>query len=278
MSNLVKNTKLTELENKIPDISSLATKTALTAVENKIPSVSSLVKKTDYDTKITEIEKKLTDHNHDKYITTPEFNTLAADVFNARLAQANLITKTDFDAKLSSLNRKITSNKSKHLLVENELKKLKTFDSSYFIGKSHFEEDGTQNYLVFQPMYRYFKRIAGVDNGNYIYYWQSKGLSDEKINSITASNYSVTPFLDYYGTKTRVEFSGSCLKQDKVTFNHGKIVNIYIVYEISKSINISDYPTLENCLFGAVSLTKNSDINRYEYSGYGIGFDRNGSF
>ena len=189
-----------------------------------------------------------------------------------------MITKTDFDAKLSSLNRKIIQNKSKHLLVENELKKLKTFDSSYFIGKSHFEEDGTQNYLVFQPMYRYFKRIAGVDNGNYIYYWQSKGLSDEKINSITASNYSVTPFLDYYGTKTRVEFSGSCLKQDKVTFNHGKIVNIYIVYEISKSINISDYLTLENCLFGAVSLTKNAEIDRCGYSGYGIGFDRHGSF
>ena len=99
MSNLVKNTKLTELENKIPDISSLATKTALTAVKNKIPSVSCLVKKTDYDTKITEIEKKLTDHNHDKYITSPEFNALAADVFNAILAQANLIAKTDFGAK-----------------------------------------------------------------------------------------------------------------------------------------------------------------------------------
>ena len=85
-----------------------------------------------HNTKITEIGKKLTDHNHDKYITTPEFNTLAADVFNARLAQANLITKTYFDAKLSSLNRKITANKSKHLLVENELKKLKTFDLGYF--------------------------------------------------------------------------------------------------------------------------------------------------
>ena len=64
---------------------------------------------------------------------------MAASVFNARLAQANLITNTDFDAKLSSLDRKITLNKTKHLLVENELKKLKTFDSSYFIGKSHFE-------------------------------------------------------------------------------------------------------------------------------------------
>ena len=60
----------------------------------------SLVKKTDYNTKITEIEKKLTAHNHDKYITTPEFNNLTADVFNAKLAQANLVTKTDFDAKL----------------------------------------------------------------------------------------------------------------------------------------------------------------------------------
>ena len=73
MTNFVK-TKLTELGNKIPDVRNLATKAALTAVENKTPSASSLVKKTDYDTKITEIEKKLTDHNHDKYITAPEFH------------------------------------------------------------------------------------------------------------------------------------------------------------------------------------------------------------
>ena len=98
------------------------------------------------------------------------------------------------------INRRNTSNKSKHFLVGNEFKKLNTFDLSYFIGKSHFEEDGAQNYLVFQSIYRYFKIIAGVGNGSYIYYWQSKGLSDERINSITASNYSVTPFLDYYGT------------------------------------------------------------------------------
>ena len=156
VTDFVKKTKLTELENRIPIVSSLAPKTALTAVENKIPDVRSLVTKTNYDTKTSELEKKLTDNDNDKYITTPEFNTLAADVFNARLAQTNLIAKTDFDPKLSSLNRKITSNKSKHLLVQKELKKLKTFDSSYFIGKSD-SDDGTQNYLVFQPMYRYFK-------------------------------------------------------------------------------------------------------------------------
>ena len=77
---------------------------------------------------MSDLEKKLTDHNHDKYVATSEFNTLVASVFNARLAEANLITKTDFDAKLSSLNRKITANKTKHVLAENELKKLKTFD------------------------------------------------------------------------------------------------------------------------------------------------------
>ena len=153
-SDLVKKTKLTELEKKIPEIINLATKTALTTVENKIPDVSNLVKKSDYNTKVTEIENKLIDHNHDKYMTTPEIIKLAADVVNARLVQPYLIAKTDFDAKLSAINRKITSNKTKHLLVENKLNKLKTFDLSYFTSKSHFEEDGSQNYLIFQLLYK----------------------------------------------------------------------------------------------------------------------------
>ena len=110
----------------------------MTAVQNKIHSISNLVKKTDYDTKVTEIEKKLTDHNHDKYIDTSRFNTLATNFFNARIAQANLITKTDFDAKLSAFNRKITLNKTRYLLIGKEL--------SYLHGKSYFDEDGTQNY------------------------------------------------------------------------------------------------------------------------------------
>ena len=146
MSNLVKKAKLTELENKIPDVSNLATKTALTTVENKTPDVSSLVKKTDYNTKITKIENKLNNYNYDKYITTPELNTLAADAFNARLARANLETKTYFNNTVSSLDGKIAANRAKDESMKNELKKLKTFDSSYFVGKSHFEEDGTQCY------------------------------------------------------------------------------------------------------------------------------------
>ena len=100
-------------------------------------------------------------------------------------------------------------------------------------------------------MHRYFKDIAGV-GGNYIYFWKSKGLFDEKINTITTLNYIITPVLDYYGSKIRVKFTGSCLRQDKITYTHGKTINIYIVYEISRNSNISDHPTLENCLSGTV--------------------------
>ena len=85
VTDFVKKAKLTELENKIPDESNLATKSALTVVENKIPNVSNLVNKTDYNTRITEIENKLNNHNHDKYAYTQEFNKLTADIFNARI-------------------------------------------------------------------------------------------------------------------------------------------------------------------------------------------------
>ena len=271
-SNLATKTALTTVKNKILDINNLATKPALTTVENEIPNISNLA------TKIlgNKIENKLNNHNHDKYIDTLEFNKLVVDVFNARKAQANLIRKTDFDAKLSSLNRKITKNKTKLLLVENELNNLKTFDFSYFDGKSHFEEDGSQNYLIFQPMYKYLKTS---DSSNYVLSWTSKGLSNESIKHPSVPNYFLNPTLNYLVIKTRIKFSGSCLKQDKVIYNHEKIVNIYIVYEINKKDDtvISD-PTLENCLFGAVTLTKTADIDKYGSSGSGIGFDRKRSF
>ena len=91
-------------------------------------------------------------------------------------------------------------------------------------------------------------------------------MSDESIKSPTTSNKILNPSLYYVGTKIRVKFNGDCLKQEKITFNHGKIVNIYIVYEIERSVNISSYPTLENCLFGAVKLTKQFDVDLYKYS------------
>ena len=111
--------KKTEIESKVPDVSNLATKTALSTVENKIPDVSNLVKKkTDYNTKVTEIETKINNNDHDKYITTPEFNTLAVAVFNASLSQVNLVVKANFDNTVSSLNSKITENKKKMGLLK----------------------------------------------------------------------------------------------------------------------------------------------------------------
>ena len=265
------NTKITEIEDKVPDIIGLATKTALTTVENKIPSISVLVKKSDYNTKITDIENKLNNHNHDKYVATSKFNTLATDVFNARLTQTSLITKTDFDAKLSSLNREITANKTKHFLNDNDL--------SYYRGKQYFDEgSGKQKYLVFLPMGKYFELNSVVGVIDRVLSWQSKGISNENIKPPATSNNSLNPRLSYNDTKIKVQFTGSCLKQPKSTFTHKKVVNIYIVYELgASSSNIND-PAIKDCLFGAVTLTKNSDIEKYKYSGFGVGFDRKSSF
>ena len=162
-----------------------------------------------------------------------------------------MIIKTDFDAKLPILNRKNTQNKRKRLLAENELNKLKTFDSSYFIGKSHFDEDVTQSYLVFQTINNSFKVISNTD---YVSSWKSKGLSSESIKRPTTSDNCLTPALIYYGTKIRVKFTGSCLKQPKISYTHRKVVNIYIVYELGASSSHINDPTLKNCLFGAVQL------------------------
>ena len=68
---------------------------------------------------------------------------------------------------------------------------------------------------------------------DYILQWKSKGLSDESIKSPSAPHNFLNPSLNHLGTKTRVRFSGSCLKQDKITYTHRKIVNIHIVYEIN---------------------------------------------
>ena len=229
-----------------------------------------MVKKTDYDTKISELEKKLTDHNHDKYITTPEFNKLTSKSFAARLAQANVITKKDFNAKLSSFNRKIISNKTKHLLIENELKKLKSFDLGYFIRKSHFDEDGSQHYLVFQLILQYFTL-----NGSWITEWTSKRLSNESLKVVSTPNNTLTPPVNYYGDKVRLRFTGSVLQQKTVTYSHKKVVNIYVVYEIH------DFQNRNAILFNIEMhylelLTKNADFDKYRYFGYKIGFNGRG--
>ena len=154
----------------------------MTTVANKIPDTSNLVKKTEYNTKVTEIKKKLTDHSHNKYITTTEFNKLATDAINARLVQADLVKYTDFDNKLSDLNSKIVSNKMKDISIAKEL--------SYFHGKNYFDEDGNQNYYIFQPISKYLK-MTHANDITYILSWKTRGLNDVKIESIKTNDYSL---------------------------------------------------------------------------------------
>ena len=88
------------------------------------------------------------------------------------------------------------------------------FDSSLFIGQSYFSYDGSQNYLVFQPFYNYFRKIGNKDN---ISAWKSKGLSEESIKPPTTPNNSPTPSLHFINDKVRVKFEGGCLIQEKIT-------------------------------------------------------------
>ena len=89
----------------------------------------------------------------------------------------------------------------------------------------------------------------------------------------------LNPYIDTYDkSKIRITFNGDCLKRFPPTILNGEIVNIYIVYEITDNFNVSNYPTLENCLFASVKVTKSVDIEKYGYSGYEIGFDRKGFF
>ena len=140
------NSKITEVESKIPSISGLATSSALTAVKNKIPDVSRLATKS----ALTVVKNKM-----------PDFT--------------NLVTKTDFDAKLKAIGDRVTKNKSKDLLLDNELKKLKTIDTDYFVGRNYFEgDDGTQDTSVFQVKDIFFR----CDNSGYNTL-KSKGVSDQ---------------------------------------------------------------------------------------------------
>ena len=249
------NTKITEIEGKIPDISNLATKTALITVENKIPNISRLPTKTELNT----VENKIPD------ISNLATKTALTTVENKIPDISSLVKKSDYNTKITE--------------VENNIKKLQTYGLSYFRGKKYFdEEDGEQNYLVFLPKRRYFKLNSVINVIDRVLSWQSKEICNESIKPPTTSDNSLNRELSYYGTKATVKFTECCLKQPHFKFTHKKIVNIYIVYELGASTSNIDDATIKNCLFGAVALTKNADIDKYRYSVYGIGFDRRGSF
>ena len=116
-------------------------------------------------------------------------------------------------------------------------------------------------------MCKYLRKISNTDN---ISEWKSKGHSDEVIKP---PDNSLTPKLGYDGKRRYLEFNGGCLKQDKITHNHGKIESIYIFYDLKSTLNYNEGFTLENCFFGAFKLMKNANVHKYKYFGYGNGFD-----
>ena len=134
------------------------------------------------------------------------------------------------------------------------------------------------NYYVFQPLFKYLE-VAHVGNITYILSWKSRGLHDTKIKAIITTSYLLNPRINIYDMgKIRIKFNRSFLNRFPPTMPHKNIVNIYIVYEITSNYSDSNYPTLENCLCGSVKLTKNADIDKCGYFGYGIGFDSKSSF
>ena len=248
-----------KVKKKIPEISGLASKTELTAVENKIPDFSGLATAS----ALTAVENKIPD------ITS-------------------LITKTDFDAKLKNISDRVTNNKSKDLLLDNELKKLKTLvdptakikfdevqkETSFNRGFFYYLQ---QSYLVYDCKMGSFQFTAGK-----ISTWKSTGifnyLGNSNINAVGDSK-SVLPELKNDG-RMHVFLSSNHFQQNKVIIpNNNNVINIYCVYKIDPIASTRDDTfTVQNALFSAMEITKNADTSKYNYKGYGICFDEGGTF
>ena len=208
------NAKINEVKNKIPNITNLATTTALTGVENKIPNVSNLVKKPDHKTKICETENKIIT-DHDKYITTQEFNKLTANLAS-KSDIANFVKKADFDDKLQNLNKIVTSNKNELNELSEKVKAISTKGLtkdlinkfSILNGAKYFPSGIFQNYLVFIAAIKHIKYFHGTTQ---IYSWKSNGMSEESIENITRSDSNFAPtFVDHHLLPGMIS-NGHCL-------------------------------------------------------------------
>ena len=208
-----------KVKKTIPDISGLASKIELAVVENKIPHVSGLATAS----ALTTVENKIPD------ITS-------------------LITKTDFDAKLKNISDKVTNNKSKDLLLDNDLKKLKTL-----VGASAEIE---------------IKKISKWKSAVIFIYSDDSSMKGTKL-----------PELKNDG-RMHVYLQGNHFQQNNVIIpNNNNVINIYVVYKLDpiSSTRNTDY-TIQNALFGAMKIIKNTDSSKNNYTGYGLCFDEGGEF
>ena len=203
---------------------------------------------------------------------------------------ANFVKKSDFDDILKDLDKKFTSNKTKHILVENELNELlekvkaistngltKDFINKFIIlnGSKNFYSGILQNYFVLISAKKYVKCFSGTTR---ISSWKSSRVSDESIENITKldSKFART-FVNHY-LLPEINFNGHCLINNIISFPE-KVIDLYISYILSPWLrNLNTDFTLNNCLFGYVDLAKNADLDKFKYSGYGIRFDSPSEF
>ena len=240
ISGLASKTELTDVENKIPDVSGLATASALTAIENKIPDITSL------------------------------------------------ITKTDFNAKLKNISDRVTNNNTKDLLLDNELKKLKTLVGSS--AKIKFDEVQKKNnfdrgfFYYLQQSYLVYE--YKMDSFNFtskkISKWKSTSIficSDDSSMKGIEDTKTKLPELKNDG-RMHVYLQGNHFQQNSVIIpNNNNVINIYVVYKLDpiSSTRNTDY-TIQNALFGAMKITKNTNSSKNNYTGYGLCFDEGGEF
>ena len=225
------------------------------------------------------IEKKITDHNHDKYISTSEFNKFTKEILYLRLKRATLARKSDV---ANFLKKKDSDNKLKHVASsKNEInvlsKKVKAVSTkrlkSYLIDKfkilneaKYFSLGMFQNYSVFIPTKKYIKYFSGTTQ---IESWTSSGMSEENIENtenITKSKSNFAP--------TSVDHNlWPDIYKNNISIPK-KVINLYISYTLGPQLrNLNTDFTLCNCLFGSIKLAKNADVDKYKYTDYSIEFD-----
>ena len=274
------NAKINEVKAEISHVTNLATTSACTVIENKILGVSNLVKKTDYNTKINGIEKKITDHNHDEYIITPEFNNFMAEIFDLRLkrgnleskiAIANFVNKTDFNNKLKD----VTSNKNELNELPKKVKAISTkgltkdlINKFSILNRTKCFPSGIfQNYLVFilaKNTLNILVALIGMNRGNPMECQKKK---------MTKSDNNFAPSFVHHHLLQDMNFNGHCLTKNNISVPK-KVINRYISNTLGpQSKNLDTDFKLGNCLFGSVKLTENVHPDKNTYTGYSIGFD-----
>ena len=171
--------------------------------------------------------------------------------------------------ELNELSKKVKAISAKGL------KKYFINKCSILNGAKYFSLGIFQNYLVFIPAEKYIKYFNGTTR---IKLWKSNGMSEESIENITKSDSNFAPTFDDHYLLPDMNFNKHCLIKNNISIPT-KVINLYISYTLGHQIrNVNTDFTLGNCLCGSVKLTKNSDLDKYKYTGYGIGFDSRSEF